>query len=68
MPNVWVVRADSGKYINHFLDGGYAGIGWNDLGEFQLPAGKTDIKISNDTTGPIVIADAISWRRVSGDD
>ncbi len=50
------------------FDGNAASPGWNDLGEFQLPAGKTDIMISDDTTGSIVIADAISWRRVSGDD
>ena len=28
MTNVWVVRADFGKYLNHFAEGEYAAIGW----------------------------------------
>ena len=28
---VWVVRADGGKYTDHFVAGGYAGVGWFDL-------------------------------------
>ena len=30
MTNVWVVRADHGRYAEHFVSGGYAGIGWID--------------------------------------
>lgn len=26
-PRVWVVRADRGRYVDHFVSGGYAGIG-----------------------------------------
>jgi restriction system protein len=28
MTNVWCVRAEFGKYAEHFTDGGYVGIGW----------------------------------------
>ncbi len=28
-PQVWVVRADSGKFVPHFISGGYADIGWS---------------------------------------
>ena len=28
-PQVWVVRADSGRFVAHFISGGYAGIGWS---------------------------------------
>ena len=28
MPNVWVVRADSGAYTEQFLEGGYVGVSW----------------------------------------
>ena len=28
MTKVWVVRADFGKYTEHFVSGGYVGIGW----------------------------------------
>jgi hypothetical protein len=36
--------------------------GWNDLGEFNLPAGTTTLSISDANTGPLVVADAIRWR------
>lgn len=44
------------------FDGQLATFGWNDLGEFQLPAGKTILEVADVTTGDIVIADAIRWR------
>lgn len=28
---IWVVRADGGKYTDHFIAGGYAAVGWFDL-------------------------------------
>lgn len=31
MTNVWCVRADSGQFAEHFLCGGYAGIGWSEI-------------------------------------
>ena len=31
VPRVWVVRADGGKYADHFVTGGYAAVGWFDL-------------------------------------
>jgi hypothetical protein len=33
MINVWCVRADSGKFTDHFLRGGYAGIGWSEIAQ-----------------------------------
>lgn len=33
MSNVYCVRADGGKYAEHFLRGGYAGVGWNEIGQ-----------------------------------
>ncbi len=33
MTNVWCVRADSGQFTEHFLRGGYAGIGWNEVAQ-----------------------------------
>jgi len=29
--NVWCVRANSGEFTQHFLRGGYAGIGWSEI-------------------------------------
>ena len=38
--------------------------GWNKLGEFALLGGAVRLEASNRTTGDVVIADAIRWRRV----
>jgi len=29
--NVWCVRANSGEFTQHFLRGGYAGVGWSEI-------------------------------------
>ncbi len=31
MTNVWCVRADGGRYAEHFVKGGYAAIGWREI-------------------------------------
>lgn len=41
-----------------------ASVGWNDLGEFTLPAGEVALLVSNRTTGAFVVADAVRWRPV----
>ena len=46
------------------FDAGDASIGWNDLGEFSLPAGEIALVVSNETSGSIVVADAVRWRPV----
>ncbi len=33
MINVWCVRANSGDYAEHFLKGGYAAIGWEEIAQ-----------------------------------
>lgn len=35
MTNVWVVRADGGMFTDHFVKGGYAGIGWDKLADLS---------------------------------
>ncbi|MDI9849982.1 restriction endonuclease [Rhodoblastus sp. 17X3] len=35
MTKAWCVRADGGKSTPQFLKGGYAGIGWSDLGDLS---------------------------------
>ncbi len=46
------------------FDGTAAEIGWNDLGDFPLPAGEVSLVVSNATSGPVVVADAVRWRQV----
>jgi len=50
------------------FDASTAVSGWNDLGTFDLPAGSVTVVVSDDTTGDIVVADAIRWVPVSTDD
>ena len=44
------------------FDASSATVGWNDLGEFELPAGEVTLTVSNSTNGRVVVADAIRWR------
>ena len=46
------------------FDAGAASVGWNDLGEFSLPAGEVSLVVSDETSGSIVVADAVRWRPV----
>ena len=50
------------------FDASTAVSGWNDLGTFDLPAGSVTVLVSDDTTGDIVVADAIRWVPVSIED
>tara|TARA_B100000315_G_scaffold232738_1_gene245211 strand:- start:2878 stop:3057 length:180 start_codon:yes stop_codon:yes gene_type:complete len=44
------------------FDGTTATLGWNELGDFHLPAGEVSLEVSNETSGIVVIVDAIRWR------
>ncbi|MCY3811749.1 MAG: hypothetical protein OXH15_08145 [Gammaproteobacteria bacterium] len=37
--------------------------GWNDVGVFDLPAGRVRVSLSDRTSGDVVVADAIRWLR-----
>ena len=44
------------------FDGSVAEPGWNDLGQFELDEGETQVVVTDKTSGTVVIADAIRWR------
>jgi hypothetical protein len=46
------------------FDGASAESGWNALGEFDLPAGEARVQVSDQSSGRLVVADAIRWRPV----
>lgn len=48
------------------FDAAAATVGWNELGEFTLPAGEAALLVSNRTSGSFVVADAVRWRPVGG--
>ena len=47
------------------FDASGAGTGWNQLGDFDLPAGPVTLSVTNKTSGRLVVADAIRWRPVA---
>lgn len=49
------------------LDAGGVHGGWNEIGTFEIPAGPVRLTVSDRTTGDIIVADAIRWRRTGAD-
>ena len=47
------------------FDGAAAETGWNSLGEFDLQKGEARVVVSNQSSGRLVIADAVRWEQVS---
>jgi hypothetical protein len=41
--SLWCVRADSGTYTSHFLGGGYAAIGWAELGDLTTVKSRDEL-------------------------
>ena len=50
------------------FDSGAAQSGWNSLGDFDLSAGNVQLRVSDKSSGSIVIADAIRWRPLDKDE
>ena len=42
-PNVWVVRADGGRYTDLWVREGYAAIGWNEIGDLTQLGDPADL-------------------------
>ena len=43
------------------FDGAAGEPGWNHIGDYDLPAGEVRLAVSNQTSGRVVLADAIRW-------
>ncbi len=54
------IVSDAGRE-NVGFDARAANLGWNLVGEFELPAGEVRVELSDETDGRMVIADAIGW-------
>ena len=71
-PGAPLFTLDLGKYNLRLLAGGQtyplefdasvAEPGWNDLGQFDLHQGETQVVVTDETSGNVIIADAIRWR------
>ena len=47
------------------FDGRAATGGWNQLGEYDLPAGPATLEVGTRTNGRVVVADAIRWQMIN---
>lgn len=52
-------NADTTQTVEFDNAGGTAG--WNELGEYELPAGEVTVTLSDQSEGRLVVADAIRW-------
>jgi len=46
------------------FDATLAVVGWNLVGEFDLPKGEVSVEISDMTDGLLIVADAVAWSPV----
>lgn len=59
LPNVWMVRADAGKYTEHCVKAACTGIGWGELGDLSTIKDRDEIRtlyesnFPNDSTATI---------------
>jgi hypothetical protein len=60
--NLEVVSGDGREPVTY--DAAVGVVGWNLVGEFQLPAGDVQVEISDQTDGMLVVADAVAWSPV----
>ena len=51
-PNVWVVRADGGRYTEHCVSGSYTGIGWGELGDLSKIKDRDELRTLYEITFP----------------
>ena len=52
----------AGVDVRVAFDAAVAEPGWNEIGLYDLPAGRVDVGVSDETTGHSVFADAIRWQ------
>ena len=52
-----------GERLEVDFDAAQATPGWNQLGSYDLPAGRVQVIVSDATDGDIVVADAVRWQR-----
>jgi hypothetical protein len=57
--NLEIVTADGREPVT--FNAAVGNLGWNLVGEFDLPAGEVSVELSDRTDGRFVIADAIAW-------
>ena len=58
------LRSADGEIAVEF-DGRAAESGWNKLGVFYLDQGEVSLRVPNISTGDLVIADAVRWRKMA---
>jgi hypothetical protein len=68
-PGTWKLTIeDSSGTRDVQFDAERAEVGWNSLGRFEMAVGEATVRISDDTDGDFVQADAIRWTPVGHGD
>jgi hypothetical protein len=57
--NLEIVSADGREAVSY--DARVGVVGWNLVGEYQLPAGEVRVEFSDVTDGRMVVVDAVAW-------
>lgn len=52
MDRIFCVRAEFGKYTDHFIDGGYAAVGWFSDQDFSSAASRDDLENIHSSVSP----------------
>ena len=53
------------RQANRVFDGNASRVGWNHVGDFDLPAGTVRLTVANASKGSrLLVADAVRWRRL----
>jgi hypothetical protein len=62
-PGTWKIEIDNGSEKHDVsFDAAAAETGWSSLGRFDLSAGEVVVRVSDDTEGAYIEADAIRWK------
>lgn len=43
MTSIWCVRAEGGRYAEHFINGGYVAIGWSEIGDLSAVTTREEL-------------------------
>ncbi len=66
-PGTWkLVIGDSSGTRDVEFDADAGERGWNSLGRFEMAIGEVTVRISDETDGDYVQADAVRWKPISG--
>jgi restriction system protein len=64
MDRIFCVRADFGKYTDHFINGGYAAVGWFSGQDFSAASSREDLEDIHSTSSPSEVRNALAGQQL----